>query len=320
MFLRRFICLLLLGVLTFVMISGCRQNLNDSSTRWQQPTSECRVVKHVMGETCIPKNPKRLVTTYHTTLANALLLGIKPIASATSGDVLEKDIPPYLKRRMAGIKQLGLQYQPNLERVLLAKPDLILGPETLRGTYSITSQISPTVVINWQGESSWREYFHFQAEVLGKEEAEQQAWNQYYQRISELKTALNNQYENKTVSVIYAWRGSPMISVNTKNSFVGSILEDIGLKRPISQNIVVPSGSYQVTEENLEDINGDVIFVLSDDKKTIEAFLAKPLWKKLKAVQQGHVYFVGDWTWIGSNLIAADAVIDDLYKYLVNTP
>lgn len=320
MFLRRFICLLLLGVLTFVIISGCRPNLNDSATRSQQPTSECRVVKHVMGETCIPKNPKRLVTIYHWTLANALLLGIKPVGSATSGDVLEKDIPPYLKQRMAGIKQLGLQYQPNLERVLLAKPDLILGPETLRGTYSITSQISPTVVINWQGESSWREYFHFQAEVLGKEEAEQQAWNYYYQRISELKTALNNQYENKTVSVIYAWRGSPMIGVNTKNSFVGSILEDIGLKRPKAQNIVVPGGGYQVTEENLQDIDGDVIFILSDDKKTIEALREKPLWKKLKAVQEGHIYFVGDWTWIASNLIAADAVIDDLYKYLVNTP
>ncbi|MBW4688788.1 MAG: iron-siderophore ABC transporter substrate-binding protein [Komarekiella atlantica HA4396-MV6] len=273
-----------------------------------------------MGETCIPKNPKRVVTIYHMTLANALLLGIKPIGSATTQGV-QKDIPPYLKRRMAGIKQLqlGSQYQTNPERILLAKPDLILGSSTLRETYSITSQISPTVVINWHGESSWREYFHSQAEVLGKEEAEQQAWNHYYQRISELKAALNNRYENKTVSVIYVLRVSPIIHISIKNSFVGSILEDIGIKRPKAQNIVVSGGSYQITEENLEDINGDVIFVLSDDKKTIEALREKPLWKKIKAVQQGHVYFVDDWTWTASNLIAADAVIDDLYKYLVKT-
>lgn len=63
------------------------------------------------------------------------------------------------------------------------------------------------------------------------------------------------------------------------------------------------------------------MFVLIFDDESRETFAAlqqKPLWKKLKAVQNGQVYTVDRDAWIGSNLIAADVVIDELYKYLVS--
>ncbi|PSB23096.1 iron-siderophore ABC transporter substrate-binding protein, partial [filamentous cyanobacterium CCP2] len=44
-----------------------------------------------------------------------------------------------------------------------------------------------------------------------------------------------------------------------------------------------------------------------------------PLWSTLSAVQQGRVYEVPGY-WIGDGPIAANAVIDDLFKYLVETP
>ncbi|QYO67379.1 iron-siderophore ABC transporter substrate-binding protein [Leptolyngbya sp. 7M] len=317
---RRFVCLLLVSLLTVISVFACGKNLHHNTANWTSSLNDCRIVKHSMGETCIPENPERLVTIFHVTLGNVLALGVKPIGSATALNTSQEDLPAYLKHETAGIKQLGSQYQPNLETILLAKPDLILGWETVRKTYPLISQIGPTVLGQWQGESSWREYFHFVAEVLGKEEAEQQAWLRYYQRVDELKTALSKQYKNKTVSVIYAYRGSPTISINTKNSFVGSILEDAGIQRPETQNITVPGGSYDITEESLHDADADVLFILSNDQKTVEALQQKPIWKILKAVQQRRVYPVDDFTWIGSNLIAANAVIDDLFKYLVNMP
>lgn len=70
-------------------------------------------------------------------------------------------------------------------------------------------------------------------------------------------------------------------------------------------------------------IDGDIMFVLAnrkEDKEAFEKILQKPLGKRLKAVQPGHVYFVDNLSWTGSNLLAADAVINDLYKYLVNIP
>ncbi|UKO96864.1 hypothetical protein [Nostoc sp. UHCC 0870] len=42
-----------------------------------------------------------------------------------------------------------------------------------------------------------------------------------------------------------------------------------------------------------------------------------PLWKQLNAVQAGKVYKVENSYWGGSGYIAANLVLDDLFKYLV---
>jgi iron complex transport system substrate-binding protein len=58
-----------------------------------------------------------------------------------------------------------------------------------------------------------------------------------------------------------------------------------------------------------------------NDKHNLSILKNKPLWKKLKAVQQNHIYSVESTNWESSrNILAANTVIDDLFKYLVNTP
>jgi iron complex transport system substrate-binding protein len=57
-----------------------------------------------------------------------------------------------------------------------------------------------------------------------------------------------------------------------------------------------------------------------EGRGVFESFKKRPLWKKLKAVQQGRIYLVNGYVWTGSSYLAANAVINDLYKYLINTP
>ncbi|GJD15214.1 hypothetical protein RIVM261_001700 [Rivularia sp. IAM M-261] len=95
------------------------------------------------------------------------------------------------------------------------------------------------------------------------------------------------------------------------------------LQRPKAQDIILPRGDriYGISSERLEEINADVLFILiirERDRKNLEKLQEKPLWKKLRDVRQRQVYTVDALNWFGSNLLAADAVIDDLYKYLVN--
>lgn len=188
-------------------------------------------MQHAMGETCIPNNPKRLVAISHLTLANALVLGVKPIGSASALNDLQDEFPTYLKNETQGIKQLGSQYEPSLERIALLKPDLILGWEPIRKVYPLLSQISPTALVPWQGTPSWKEHFKFLAEALGKQEEHQQAWSHYFQRIEKLKIDLNTRYKDKEISVISVVDGYGIISW-VKGSFIGSILDDVGLQRP----------------------------------------------------------------------------------------
>ncbi|MBW4642364.1 MAG: iron-siderophore ABC transporter substrate-binding protein [Desmonostoc geniculatum HA4340-LM1] len=282
-----------------------------------------------MGETCIPYNPKRVIIISPIILGNALVLGIKPIGSTSQLQDEEKLTATYLNNKtylgnqVEKIKHIGRANPLNLEKILLLKPDLILAWKYARASYSFLSQISPTVIAPYPGSQTWREHFNFLAEALGKKEAAQQAWNHYYQQIEKIKLALGNRYKNKTISVI-GFSRTGLIYTHVKNSFPGSILDDIGLQRPKSQNIIVPGGVINsISEERLGEIDCDILFIEISDKRnreSLEKLLQKPLWKSIKAVREERVYPVQYTTWIGSNLVAADAVIDDLYKYLINTP
>jgi len=328
---RRITYLLLLGILVFSIVSACGRNVNHMPQHLEQSASECRLVEHLAGETCVPLNPKRVVTIPFLTLGHAILLGVKPIGSTSTGygsgyDLSEESTATYLSDqtflgdKVAGIQDVGETYMPNLEQILELKPDLILSWQATQDIYPLLSQISPTVLAPWQGPPYWKENFSFVAKALGKEEAAQQAWDHYYQRIEELKIALGSQYQDKKISVINLDGG--VIMAQAKNSFSGFVLDDIGLQRPKLQDVFTPSGSIpNISKERLEEIDGDVLFILvfdTRDKNEIENLKQKPLWRMLKAVQQNQVYLVDSGAWAGNNLLAADAVIDDLYKYLVN--
>ncbi len=155
--------------------------------------------------------------------------------------------------------------------------------------------------------------------MLGREETAREVWQKYDRRIEQLKKALGDRYKDKTISVVIFCCGG--INSETENSFIGSILSDAGLQRPESQRYK-PQGYINISEETLEMADGDVIFVVvyggnETGERDLDTIQQKPLWQKLKAVRQNRVYYVDPTTWRGRTPLAADAVLDDLEKYLI---
>jgi iron complex transport system substrate-binding protein len=81
----------------------------------------------------------------------------------------------------------------------------------------------------------------------------------------------------------------------------------------------------RISREQLGQADGDVIFlwtgesisdVASTAQEKLEVLLQDPLWRRLKAVQAGRVYTVPSY-WIGSGPIAANAILDDLFTFLI---
>ncbi|MEO0767844.1 MAG: iron-siderophore ABC transporter substrate-binding protein [Cyanobacteria bacterium J06649_4] len=292
-------------------------------------SDSCDIVQYPVGETCVPQNPQRLATLVLPALSNAIALGVQPVGSIHHpvGITQSEDgnmFPEYLPNdTQEDIEPLGRLGAPNLETISLLKPDLILGWQVANSeVYPSLSQIAPTILYDWQGTKTWREYFNFMAEVLNREDAAERAWSDYYDRVEQLKTALGDRYANKTISFVYFCCDG--FGSQAPESFMGSILEDIGLQRPSSQAMPAPPyGEIQFSEERLPEADGDVIFLASyydSDRAYLNSILEKPLWKQLKAVQQNHVHIVDAETWRGGNLLAAHAIIDDLSKYLLDTP
>jgi iron complex transport system substrate-binding protein len=320
----RAIIIFLLASLTTLLFSACNQNLTKNVGNFielSRPTN-CRIIQHLVGETCVPQNPQRIVTLHLATLGNLLALNIKPVGSATGYQ--KSEFPKYLDGKIDQIEWVGGVTQPNLEKILQLKPDLIINLSDDKSIYPLLSKIAPTVQTGWEGPRQWKEHFSFVVKVLDKEKAFQQAWNHYYQRIKELKTALGDRYQNQKFSYVYVESSNnPIFISELKNVFAGSILNDVGLQRTEVQDVITPDGHIFIPEEELSKIDGDVLFIGidgDDEGKSFNKLKQKPLWKTLKAVQKNHVYVINLSTWRESNLLAADAVIDDLYKYLVNTP
>ena len=303
-----------LVILTFTVVSACSHRSVQVTS--SPASTNCRMIQHALGETCVPNQPQRMIALSVPTLGDALVLGVKPIASIVYFD----DPPPYLAKHLESVENLGKEEQPNIEKVLALKPDLIIGIKySTEAIYDQLSQIAPTVADDWEGYPSWRDHFDFVADVLGKTEEAKQIWANYYQRIDALKAALGNQVQDLEVSFVHICCGT--IDIDLKNSFNGSILADAGLRRSAAQDSSIAGGITSLSEERLLDIDGDILFVATDGEEATQKLAElkqKPLWNNLRAVQQNRVYPVNYPTWRGGNPLAADAVIDDLFKYLVN--
>ena len=85
--------------------------------------------------------------------------------------------------------------------------------------------------------------------------------------------------------------------------------------------------TWALSKEKLEELESDALFLrtwggIANERQSAQSELEKlkadPLWHKLKVVQQGKVYEVGDY-FQGSGPITANLILDDLFQYVVPT-
>ncbi|NJL57211.1 iron-siderophore ABC transporter substrate-binding protein [bacterium] len=314
--LHRLTRFMLLGLLTMGLLLACTPTSHMPIVNQRFKTNNCRVVQHAMGETCIPLHPQRVLTIPPDAFANVSALGINPIAAAYDTTEL---FPAYLQDKIDEVELIGDSTQPNLEKILQLKPDLIIGHAWTPDNYQQLSYIAPTVIPS--RDISWKQELVELAKFLNKEELANQLMGKYWRRVEELQQAISDRRHHLQISVagvspgfIYAYRDKSPIS---------AVLDDIGLQRPSSQK----GDSYyldNISEERLSDIDGDVLFIVARDgdkgiKEVSEKLSQNPLWQQLEAVQRNQVHIV-DYHWHLGDFLAVNAILDDLFKYLVNTP
>ncbi|UKO96931.1 ABC transporter substrate-binding protein [Nostoc sp. UHCC 0870] len=189
---------LLLTVLVITIISACSSTKikHNETLTIESSLTPCRVVQHAMGEACIPDHPKRVITisSYAALLGDTLALGINPIGNTVYID--EELRKSYLVDKINGIKLIGDPFNPNLEKILLLKPDLILAWDNVERIYPILSKIAPTVIFSWKDRiaGNWKESFNFTAEIFRKKAVAQQVLSNYHHRVEELKWLSQSSY------------------------------------------------------------------------------------------------------------------------------
>lgn len=320
--------LFLVGILSFVFVSACGGNVPQksnshsstlpSATRTSTTESLCRTVKHAMGETCVPANPQRVIVVDEIALDAVLALGVKPIAAGEPSFVGKR--ARHLAGKLEGIASLGSETQVNLEKMVQFKPELILGFKSAKENYKVFSQIAPTVPLEYQ-HATWKNDLKQIGEILNKRQQAEQLLAQYQEQVENLRTALGSRLENSEVSIVRFMTGSQNTHFRTQSSFPGSVLQDVGLLRPEAQRRATKSNQPYVTVslERLDLLDGDVIFAALDpgSEDSFQQFQSSALWQTLKAVKNKQVYAVDSGYWSFGNILAANAILDDLFKYLV---
>ncbi|ESA33415.1 periplasmic binding protein [Leptolyngbya sp. Heron Island J] len=306
---------LLLAFATLIMVVACG---GPSPTAQPVIPEQGRVVETALGDVIVPQSPQRVVVLSQNALDNSLALGIKPIASTYSGFPHRANygnFADYLIDKTEDITNVGHSSQPNFEAILALKPDLILSTvDDHRPFYDLLSQIAPTVLVETRADA-----LATYAAALNKSEQGEALIQDFQARIQDFRQQMGDRLQTTEVSVL---RFRPdQVRLYMQNSFCGYILEQVGLPRPPPQ---AKAKFYEtVSLEAIPAMDGDVIFYFQDNPQNSMAqkVTSHPLWQQLEAVQQERVYPVSFDTWfLGNGILAANALLDDLFKYLIDSP
>lgn len=280
-------------------------------------TQGMRIVPNDFGDTVIPATPQRVVTLYQGATDSAMALGIRPVGVVDSW--LEQPMYRYLRDALDGVEHVGLETQPNLEKVAWLDPDLIVATrfrhERVR---PLLEKIAPTVATSTVFD--FKATLSLMAEATGREPRARALLRDWNERVADFRRKiadrLGDDWAQKAAVVRFKSDHVRLYSTG----FAGSILDELGFEQPASVQDQ-GWGMKLTSKENIPVINADVIFVLMepDDPAIIQNYrhwTAHPLWQRLDAVQNERVFEVDAVNWImGGGILAANAMLDDLYRH-----
>ena len=326
---RQAICCTVIGFV-LLALAGCGGSTSDSATR---------AYTDALGRSAkIPVSPKRVVALSEPTLDAALALGVKPIGTSLGRG--QGTIANYLQARTKGIESVGILAQPNIERIAALRPDLILsdGTATLDdATLDKLQRFAPTVIVGRNG-GHWRKTFEGAADALGKKERGAELLEVYDKRVAGIRGRLGANADAE-VSIV-RWGGIGLPAIIKEDLSAGSVLKDIGLKRPRFQSGRGPGHTVPVSLENIEYLDGDVMFFgslgggggasggasdtpadLASARQALKYAEDTPGFTRLRAFRTKRIVPVDGSIWTSAGgYLAEQVVLDDIERTLTQQP
>jgi len=269
-------------------------------------------VKHLLGETVVPVNPKKVVVFDYGVLDSLDKLGVDVIG------VPQASIPPYLsKYEDSKYKNVGSLKEPDFEKISELAPDLIIISGRQSAAYEELTKIAKTIYLGVD-TAKYMESYTENAKILGqifnKEaevEAELAAVTAQIKAVNERATA-----SGKNGLIILANEGS--ISAYGSQSRFGIIHDLLGIT-PVDPGIKVETHGNPVSFEYIVEKNPDYLFVVDRDaavngesgaKKTIENDLVK----NTKAFKDGNIVYLDPnfWYLSGGGLVSVAEMVKEI--------
>ncbi|MGE0541187.1 MAG: iron-siderophore ABC transporter substrate-binding protein [Dehalococcoidia bacterium] len=286
----------------------------------------CRTVQHELGSACIPAEPRRIVTLDPLTALPTLVdLGAPVVASASvypTGTLFQSYLDPAVVQRLAVV---GSSTQPDIEKIVLAKPDLIVGwDRTIQPIQSKLEAIAPVVATKYSFYNhGWRDDVLFIADLVGKRDQAARQLAELDRRSEALRPRLAIDGRPLQLSRVDSYQGQALY-YDFDCTWFGEVLTRAGVQQPPAQQSDCTNGDPRTTivyvsNEQFSVLDGDAIVTDMQPQSAADAAAnpltvlgQNPLWSGLKAVRNSRTFAFGDAWGLGASIRAANVMLDDL--------
>lgn len=315
-----------------VMIAACGNNANkgsvnkgaeatDSKTTTAAPAASVEMkVKHLLGETVVKTNPKKVVVFDFGTLDTLDKLGVEVAG------VPQSNIPSYLsKYNDTKYENVGGLKEPDFEKINAMSPDLIIISGRQQDSYDEFTKIAPTIymgVDNAKYMESFTENVKLLGQIFGKE-AEADA---ELSTINDSVKALHDQAAgvNKKALIILANEGK--ISAYGSGSRFG-IIHDVFGFAPADKNIEASTHGQSVSYEYVAEKNPDYLFVIdrgavvkseNGESSPAKEAVENELVKNTNAFKEGKIIYLDPnyWYLSGGGLVSVSEMVKEAQSVL----
>lgn len=311
----RKIRLLLVAMVTAFVILSCGEANNNPDSNPQSTTrsTDCRIIEHQMGKTEVCGQPQNIVALGPNMLELLLALGMQPAGYAEQAAFHQGDYNnpsqqiPYLGDRVTTEPlNVGLAYNPSMERLVKAKPDLILGVEANKAQYKALSNLAPTLLFNWLETDTNLQAI---AQAVGRsDQAEQLLAKEKKQIATARQTFAQIVTSHPKVAILSSVDAQQFNLVTNKNGFCGSLVSELGFQLVYPAGVDVNSPALPISLEALPQLNAaDSIILLGYNfdanqsagdfsqgqvKNLEQGWKENAIAQSLQASKAGRVYFI----------------------------
>lgn len=285
----------LLGIIItamLVVLAACgnkESSTTEDNGAKKETKPEMQTIAYLDKEYKLPANIKTIVTASQEAMEDAAVLGVKPAgALATAGE-----FPAYLGDSMSEAQDIGDKFQPNTEKLLQIKPDIILGtskfkPEVVKNLNKVATMIPVSHI-----SVNWKENLLLMGNITDKQAQAEEIIATYEKEAKELKEKLSTKLSNQKVMMIRIRAGN--IYIYPESIYFNPVFyQDLGLTVP--NEIKAAKAQEMISLEKLAEINPDYLFVQfekaenPENENALKEYENNAVWNSMKAVKNKKVY------------------------------
>jgi ABC-type Fe3+-hydroxamate transport system substrate-binding protein len=248
------------------------------------PCFASRTLKDELGRTVeVPDHPHRVVCLIPSVVDVVYSLG------AGADVVAISDFTKYPKEALQK-PSIGLPLNPSIEAIVALRPDLVLGSGDLNVLASADSLQRLGIPV-FMADPHGIEGIYASIISIGKAlNRDAEAAALVARLRARLATVKSSVADKPKLRVFMAIWYDPVMTIGRK-AFIGQIIEAAG-GRSVTDDIA--QEWPEISLESIVSRQPDAILFIKGSKLTAEELKIRPGWERVKAVQQGHVYYVDD--------------------------